>query len=204
MITDYDLHLLGEGRHWQSYRKLGAHPVAREGVAGVHFAVWAPNASRVSVVGDFNDWDGHRTPLARLGAAGIWAGFVPGLGVGTIYKYRVEADGTVRVLGRSLAVAAGSDNIAVGSSANALLRPESVVLEDAATGAEGDRGSVRTRSFLGPVTRIEITLHDGHPLLVDLPSTIARNFQVGANVIARANTNEVVIHNQKQLVVHDE
>ena len=95
MITDYDLHLLGEGRHWQSYRKLGAHPTTEAGVPGVHFAVWAPNASGVSIVGDFNDWDGGRTPLRRLGAAGIWAAFVPGIGPGTIYKYRVEAEGTV-------------------------------------------------------------------------------------------------------------
>ena len=95
MITDYDLHLLGEGRHWQSYRKLGAHPTTEEGVPGVHFAVWAPNASGVSVVGDFNDWDAARAPMRRLGSAGIWAAFVPAIGPGTIYKYRVEADGAV-------------------------------------------------------------------------------------------------------------
>ena len=95
MITDYDLHLLGEGRHWQSYRKLGAHPVTEERVSGVHFAVWAPNADAVSVVGDFNDWDGRRTPLERRGSGGIWAAFVPGIGPGAIYKYRIVAGGTV-------------------------------------------------------------------------------------------------------------
>lgn len=93
MITDYDLHLLGEGRHWQSYRKLGAHPVHASGVAGVHFAVWAPNATGVSVVGDFNDWDGRHSPMRRLDSAGIWEAFVPGIGAGTLYKYRIASAG---------------------------------------------------------------------------------------------------------------
>ena len=94
MITDYDLHLLGEGRHWQSYQKLGAHLFTQSGVAGVRFAVWAPNADAVSVVGDFNDWDGRRHPLRRLPSAGIWETFVPGATTGTIYKYLVTgADG---------------------------------------------------------------------------------------------------------------
>ena len=94
MITDYDLHLLGEGRHWQSYQKLGAHLFTQSGVAGVRFAVWAPNADAVSVVGDFNDWDGLLHPLRRLPSAGIWETFVPGATAGTIYKYLVTgADG---------------------------------------------------------------------------------------------------------------
>jgi 1,4-alpha-glucan branching enzyme len=94
MITDYDLHLLGEGRHWQSYQKLGAHLVTQSGVAGVRFAVWAPNADAVSVAGDFNDWDGRRHPLRRLPSAGIWEAFVPGATAGTTYKYLVTgADG---------------------------------------------------------------------------------------------------------------
>ena len=94
MITDYDLHLLGEGRHWQSYQKLGAHLFTQSGVAGVRFAVWAPNADAVSVVGDFNDWDGLLHPLRRLPSAGIWETFVPGATTGTIYKYLVTgADG---------------------------------------------------------------------------------------------------------------
>ena len=93
MITDYDLHLLGEGRHWQSYQKLGAHPCIEGGAAGVRFAVWAPNADAVEVVGDFNGWDGSRTPMRRLASAGIWEAFVAGIGPGTIYKYRVRAAG---------------------------------------------------------------------------------------------------------------
>ncbi|RLS33472.1 MAG: 1,4-alpha-glucan branching protein GlgB [Planctomycetota bacterium] len=93
MLTNYDLHLLGEGRHWQSYQKLGAHVSTEGGIAGVHFAVWAPNATAVSVVGDFNDWDGRQHQLRRLPSAGIWELFLPGLSAGTIYKYRVDAAG---------------------------------------------------------------------------------------------------------------
>ena len=92
MLTDYDLHLLGEGRHWKSYEKLGAQLHVKDGVAGVNFAVWAPNAELVAVGGDFNGWDGGTCPLALRGA-GIWEGFVPGLGAGTLYKYRVHANG---------------------------------------------------------------------------------------------------------------
>ena len=116
----------------------------------------------------------------------------------------MEAGNTVRVLGRSLAVAAGSDDIPVGQRADALIRPESISIEDANLGGEGERGRVKNKSFLGPVTRIEVVLNDGHPLLIDMPSSIARNFAVSSEVIARAMTNEAVIHNQKQLVVHDE
>jgi 1,4-alpha-glucan branching enzyme len=90
MLTDYDLHLLGEGRHWKSYEKLGAQLHAKDGIPGVNFSVWAPNADTVSVVGDFNGWDSRACPLARRGA-GVWEGFVPGIGAGTLYKYRVHA-----------------------------------------------------------------------------------------------------------------
>ena len=65
LLTDFDLHLLGEGRHWQSYEKLGAHPRTIDGVAGVNFAVWAPNARGISVVGDFNEWDGRRHAMRK-------------------------------------------------------------------------------------------------------------------------------------------
>lgn len=126
------------------------------------------------------------------------------VGTNNTFATTVEAGNTVRVLGRSLAIAAGSDAIAVGQKANALIRPESIALASAAAGGEGERGTVKNRSFLGPVTRIEVVLHDGHPLFIDMPSSIARDFQVGTDVIARAMTNETVIHNQEQLVVHDE
>ena len=94
MLTDFDFHLLGEGRHWKSYEKLGAQLHVVDGVAGVHFAVWAPNAVAVSVVGDFNQWDGRHDPLEKRIPSGIWEGFVPGIGPGTLYKFRVHHDGT--------------------------------------------------------------------------------------------------------------
>jgi 1,4-alpha-glucan branching enzyme len=89
LLTDFDLHLLAEGTHYRTYEKLGAHPRAMNGVAGVHFAVWAPNASRVSVVGDFNGWDPSAYPLTRRHEAGVWEAFIPGVKTGALYKYRV-------------------------------------------------------------------------------------------------------------------
>jgi 1,4-alpha-glucan branching enzyme len=90
LITDYDLYLFGEGNHTRIYRKLGAHLVTLDGVAGVHFAVWAPNADRVSVVGDFNDWDGRRDRMHSLGASGVWAIFVPHTAEGQRYKFEIH------------------------------------------------------------------------------------------------------------------
>jgi 1,4-alpha-glucan branching enzyme len=88
-LRELDLHLFGEGNHHGIYRVLGAHPTTREGVSGTRFAVWAPNAARVSVVGDFNFWDGRRHPLQALGSAGIWELFIPDVGLGTLYKYEI-------------------------------------------------------------------------------------------------------------------
>jgi 1,4-alpha-glucan branching enzyme len=91
VLTDYDIHLLGEGSHLRNFEKLGAHPMRIDGVDGVHFAVWAPNAERVSVVGVFNDWDGRRAPMRNLGPSGIWELFLPGLVEGDIYKYEIRS-----------------------------------------------------------------------------------------------------------------
>jgi 1,4-alpha-glucan branching enzyme len=88
-LGDLDLHLLAEGNHLASYRKLGAHPVEHDGVEGTAFAVWAPNAGRASVVGDFNDWDGRRMPMRRRVEIGCWELFVPGLRPGSLYKYEM-------------------------------------------------------------------------------------------------------------------
>ena len=88
-LTDLDLHLFGEGNHHHIYQKLGAHLITQDGVAGTRFAVWAPNAQRVSVVGDFNEWDGRRNVLQMRGSSGIWVGFVPGLGAGALYKFEI-------------------------------------------------------------------------------------------------------------------
>jgi 1,4-alpha-glucan branching enzyme len=94
-LREEDLHLFNEGTHLRLWERLGSHPATRDGEAGVHFAVWAPNASDVSLVGDVNDWGaGTALPLQRRGVSGIWEGFVPGLGTGARYKYRVtSADG---------------------------------------------------------------------------------------------------------------
>ena len=89
LISEYDLYLFGEGNHTRIYQKLGAHIVTVDGVQGVHFAVWAPNADRVSVVGDFNAWDGRRDRLGLLGASGVWAAFVPGAAEGHRYKFEI-------------------------------------------------------------------------------------------------------------------
>ncbi len=89
-LGELDLHLLAEGRDRLLYRKLGAHPWSVDGVSGVRFAVWAPNATRVSVVGDFNHWDGRRYPMRKHPGAGIWDIFIPGVTVGAVYKYEIK------------------------------------------------------------------------------------------------------------------
>ncbi|MGH2652056.1 MAG: GlgB N-terminal domain-containing protein, partial [Actinomycetota bacterium] len=88
-LGEYDLHLLGEGTHHKAYEKLGAHVRTIDGVAGVAFAVWAPNARRVSVVGDFNAWDGRRHPMRLHPGNGIWEIFIPGLAEGARYKFEI-------------------------------------------------------------------------------------------------------------------
>jgi 1,4-alpha-glucan branching enzyme len=90
LLTDYDRHLLNEGRHWRSYTRLGAQLRTIDGVDGVNFAVWAPNATGVSVIGDFNAWDGRRHPMRKHIPSGFWEIFVPGLGEGTCYKYQIR------------------------------------------------------------------------------------------------------------------
>jgi 1,4-alpha-glucan branching enzyme len=88
-LSDFDRLLLGEGTHYESYERLGAHATVLDGVAGVVFAVWAPNARRVSVVGDWNGWDGRCHPMRLHPGPGIWELFVPGVGAGVRYKFEV-------------------------------------------------------------------------------------------------------------------
>jgi 1,4-alpha-glucan branching enzyme len=90
-LTDFDLHLLAEGTHYRSYEKLGAQLAPAPGTNGVRFAVWAPNAARVSVVGDFNGWSADAHPMEHRGDSGIWECFVPGVGAGALYKYHVAS-----------------------------------------------------------------------------------------------------------------
>jgi 1,4-alpha-glucan branching enzyme len=89
LLTEFDIYLMGEGRHYDTYEKLGAHLRTLEGISGVHFAVWAPSARRVSVVGGFNDWDGRIHPMRSRGSSGIWELFLPELGEGAVYKYEI-------------------------------------------------------------------------------------------------------------------
>ena len=91
LLTDDDLFLFNEGTHLRLYEKLGSHLVTHKGVAGTYFAVWAPSAAHVGVIGDFNGWDRGSHPLRARGSSGIWEGFVPGVGSGTKYKYWVES-----------------------------------------------------------------------------------------------------------------
>ena len=98
VITDFDRYLLGEGTHLKSYEKLGAHTGEKSGVEGVYFAVWAPNAKAVSVVGDFNGWVANVNPIAKLPESEFWAGFIPGVKEGDVYKYAIASNvgGAVR------------------------------------------------------------------------------------------------------------
>ncbi len=88
-ITETDRYLFGEGTHYEIYEKLGAHPKTYRRKEGMYFAVWAPHAQAVSVVGDFNDWNPDATPMEVLGSSGIYETFVPGIGTGQLYKYAI-------------------------------------------------------------------------------------------------------------------
>ena len=89
LLTEYDLFLFGKSDHHKIYQKLGAHLRTVKGTAGVNFAVWAPNAKKVSVVGDFNGWNGGKNPLTRRGNSGVWETFIPHLKKGELYKYEI-------------------------------------------------------------------------------------------------------------------
>jgi len=89
-LSEFDLYLLVEGTHYRAYEKLGAHLTEKDGRRGVHFAVWAPNAKLVSVIGEFNDWNPQANSM-RPSSAGVWEGFVPDIGQGATYKYHIES-----------------------------------------------------------------------------------------------------------------
>ncbi|WP_407450525.1 1,4-alpha-glucan branching protein GlgB [Fibrobacter sp.] len=98
VLSDFDRHLISSGTHYELYRKLGANLVEHQGFKGVHFAVWAPNAHAVSVVGSFNSWDGRRNQMRMLGSSGIWEIFIPNIGEGELYRYEIHgADGNLHV-----------------------------------------------------------------------------------------------------------
>jgi 1,4-alpha-glucan branching enzyme len=108
-IFDFDLHLFGEGRHLHIYTVLGAHVMDIEGIRGVRFATWAPNAERVSVIGDFNQWDGRCHPMRSRGSSGVWELFIPGLDVETIYKFEIRNRDSGQVKQKSDPYAQGSE-----------------------------------------------------------------------------------------------
>jgi len=98
VLTEFDLHLFAEGNHHLIYERLGSHKMTLKGVEGFLFAVWAPNARRVSLIGDFNQWDGRRHPMRSRGSSGVWELFMPGFPEGGIYKYELKAhDGSIIV-----------------------------------------------------------------------------------------------------------
>jgi 1,4-alpha-glucan branching enzyme len=97
-ISEHDLFLFNGGRLHQGWRTLGAVPMERDGVAGTRFAVWAPNAERISVVGDFNRWDGRRHPMASRGISGVWELFIPGVPAGAMYKFEIRTRATGELL----------------------------------------------------------------------------------------------------------
>jgi len=92
-LSEYDLYLFGEGTLYQAYDKLGARVCSSQGISGVDFAVWAPNAVRVGVVGNFNEWDGRMHPMQNRGSTGIWELFIPDLGEGELYKFEILPPG---------------------------------------------------------------------------------------------------------------
>jgi 1,4-alpha-glucan branching enzyme len=91
LLTDYDIHLWAEGNHARTYEKLGAHVTERDGVAGTQFAVWAPNARSVAVIGGFNGWNREHNWMHPIGSSGIWQCFIPSVGVGALYKYAITS-----------------------------------------------------------------------------------------------------------------
>ena len=97
-LSDFDLHLFAEGKHWHIYQILGSHPHTVDGIEGVLFATWAPNAERVSVIGDFNNWDGRQHPMRNRLGYGVWELFIPGLALGSLYKLEIRNRDTGEIL----------------------------------------------------------------------------------------------------------
>jgi len=147
VLTDYDLHLLGEGNHLRLYDKLGAHPMVLEGVAGVAFVVWAPNARRVSVVGDFNFWDGRRHAM-RVRGNGYWEIFAPGARADDKYKYEIVGQS-----GELLPLK--SDPVGFGSE----MRPATAsVVVDTAKLPRPSPASAKINAFDAPMSIYEVHL----------------------------------------------
>ena len=109
-ISPQDLYLFSEGKLRQGYRMLGSHPVEINGVQGVRFAVWAPNAERVSVVGEFNQWDGRLHPMRSHGSSGVWELFIPEIKQNALYRYEIRNRNTGQLLTKSDPYAQGYES----------------------------------------------------------------------------------------------
>ena len=97
-ISEADQYLFAQGTHYDIYKKLGAHLSVEDGVQGVYFGVWAPNAAQVNVIGTFNEWNEESHPMQKLGEGGIWGLFIPGVEEGTMYKFLIYASSTKQIL----------------------------------------------------------------------------------------------------------
>ena len=151
VIGPQDEHYVGEGSHGRLWEALGAHPMTHEGADGVHFAVWAPNAGRVSVVGDFNDWDGRRHVLRARGVSGVWEIFVPRLGPGARYKYELT-DRNFRLLPPK------ADPVGFGAE----LRPDNCSVVRDLRGRDWHDGGWMTSRAARQSTEAPISIYEAH------------------------------------------
>jgi 1,4-alpha-glucan branching enzyme len=151
LLTDYELHLFAEGTLYKAYDSFGAHIRTIEGVCGVHFVVWAPNAVRVSIIGDFNGWNGLCHPMTSRGSTGLWELFIPDLQEGTLYKYEIRSrEHTAPLL--------KADPYAVASE----LRPRTAsIVRDLSTYTWGDGAWMSARSEWDPLTA-SLSIYEVH------------------------------------------
>ncbi len=175
VLGEIDEYLLGEGTHKRIWQVLGAHLITHQGVEGTHFAVWAPNASRVSVVGDFNIWDGRRHPMRhpmrRRGATGVWEIFIPGLADGVAYKYEIRAgDGSVLPM-KADPVGFGSEHPPANASVVRDLRPADWMVRAVARGYALTFEFSAARFFARPLERIVMRVTRHSQQLVVVPKT---------------------------------
>ena len=151
LLSDFDLHLFAEGTFFKAYETLGSHVRRIDGITGIHFVVWAPNAGRVSVVGDFNQWDGRRHPMTNRGATGLWELFIPGLEDGTIYKYEIRPRGRDGFLLKA-------DPYAVASE----LRPKTAsIARDISAYRWNDHAWMENRRHQNPL-EVPVTVYEVH------------------------------------------
>ena len=156
-VGELDLHLTGEGRHERVYERLGAHVREVDGVEGVSFAVWAPNARAVALVGDFNRWDGRLQPMRSLGPSGIWELFVPSLASGERYKFAIHRpDGSVTLKADPYAFQAEEP-------------PKTASIVDASTHEWSDREWLEGRSLSAAARGSDVDLRGAPRLLAPRP-----------------------------------